>query len=295
MTEPTTDQSTPDAPQPDAARPDAPATVPVEPVTGPGPIAESEPITEPGADLVVAAPRRPRRKVPARWVAAVLVALLGGGAAAAGVLVQERTDLPGLRTPNDGRYVFPELTLPPLPSGKPAPGASTAGGRHHADLRQLLLPAPVGVAAPADRKSCTDYAALSKEPAETRGLLLQNACREAVHRSWTAADGIRTELWLLRFGSEDEANAHYLKMNDHEPKDHPGLEASSEVLDPAMKSGSTVQVSTAKAGGTDEPVTRVVYLQRGDVAGLVLMSSQDGVPGQAFRQVGTGQWAMLGG
>ncbi|MFI5528996.1 hypothetical protein ACIA8O_10650 [Kitasatospora sp. NPDC051853] len=301
MTEQNTQPEQPEQPvrteQP-LAPPPAPPLVP-EDSTPPLTPEESAPAESPAATEVLVAEqlRRPRRKVRARWVAAVLVAVLTGGGTAAAVIAPERTELPGLETPNDGRYAFPQLALPPLPSGKPAPSASGAGNRHHADLRQLLLPAPTGVTAAADRKSCSDYAELEKEPAEARAILLENACRDAVRRVWTAADGTRTELWLLRFGSEDEAKGHYLKMNYGSLKEPAGLEASVDTIDPEMDRHSTVKASAAKAGkpGQDpQPVARAAYFQRGDVTALVLTSNQDGVPVQAFRQVAMGQYGMLG-
>ncbi|MFD0529335.1 hypothetical protein ACFQ1I_24460 [Kitasatospora arboriphila] len=88
---------------------------------------------------------RPRsRATLLRWGAAALVLLLSGTGAALAVAAPDRTDIPGLATPNDGRYAFPPLTLPPLPSGKPAPDDAASYGRHFADLRGLLLPLPEG-------------------------------------------------------------------------------------------------------------------------------------------------------
>ncbi|MFC8452777.1 hypothetical protein [Kitasatospora sp. NPDC057223] len=92
---------------------------------------------------------RRRRMAAVRWGAAVLVLGLVGVEAAVAVTTMDRTDLPGLATPADGRYSFPTLVLPPLPSGKPAPSADGRSARHHADLRSLLLPAPKEAVAPA--------------------------------------------------------------------------------------------------------------------------------------------------
>ncbi|WP_045305041.1 hypothetical protein [Saccharothrix sp. ST-888] len=116
----------------ESTRPDAPAAS----STG----LSAEPTTDPAAEDV----RKPRRTTALRWGAAALLLLLSGTATAVAVTAQPRTDMPGLRTASDGRYAFPPLTLPPLPSGRPAPGADPANRRHYADLRLLLLPVPKG-------------------------------------------------------------------------------------------------------------------------------------------------------
>ena len=92
---------------------------------------------------------RRRRTAAVRWGAAVLVLGLVGVETAVAVTTMDRTDLPGLATPADGRYTFPAPVLPPLPSGRPAPGADGRLARHYADLRYLLLPAPKEAVTPA--------------------------------------------------------------------------------------------------------------------------------------------------
>ncbi|QNA78135.1 hypothetical protein C8250_024065 [Streptomyces sp. So13.3] len=93
-------------------------------------------------------PKKPRRVLRAvlRWTSAVLVFGALGGGVAYGVTQPERTRIPGLRTPDDGRWVYQPLALPKLPAGKPAALDDTLnpGGRHYADPRSLLLPAPEG-------------------------------------------------------------------------------------------------------------------------------------------------------
>ncbi|MER7701490.1 hypothetical protein ABTX81_01120 [Kitasatospora sp. NPDC097605] len=110
------------------ALPDAPAAVtdvpPVVPLT----------------DEERAARRGRRRKAALRWGAAAVVCALAGTGSALAVTAAERTDLPGLATRSDGRYTFPALVLPPLPSGKAVPREERS--RHAADLRRLLLPVP---------------------------------------------------------------------------------------------------------------------------------------------------------
>ncbi|HZU59178.1 MAG TPA: hypothetical protein VFA06_25080, partial [Actinocrinis sp.] len=79
------------------------------------------------ARLAEAAARRSRRRRNAlRWIGAVAVTLAVGGGTAFALTIPQRTDMPGLGTPSDGRYAFPQLSLPALPAGQPAP-ASSAG------------------------------------------------------------------------------------------------------------------------------------------------------------------------
>src|SRR5262249_37766031 len=91
------------------------------------------------------APRRDRKKL-LRSVALAALLVVTGTATAVAVTLPDRPDLPGLATPNDGRYAFPALTLPPLPSGAAEP-KDAKGRRHAADLRALVLPVPKGATA----------------------------------------------------------------------------------------------------------------------------------------------------
>ncbi|WP_253911265.1 hypothetical protein [Streptomyces sp. CNQ-509] len=166
-----------------------------------------------------APPRPPRRWLrPAlRWGAAVL--LLAGAAfgSAYAVTGAERGDLPGLATESDGRWDYPELELPPLPEGKPPPFApANAGEIHHADLRDLLLPAPAGAEdddglktedgwlAPADFTSV--YAKGERE--ELRQALTDDAVRHIAATGWTMPDGTRARIYLLQFNTASLA-AHF--------------------------------------------------------------------------------------
>ncbi|MFJ9520260.1 hypothetical protein ACIRPK_18625 [Kitasatospora sp. NPDC101801] len=300
--QPSTPPAATPAPAPEApAAPEAPEAP--EPAPGTGPVEfdawalAAEVVAEERA-------RRPRRRIKLRWAAAALVVVLTGTAAAVAMTSVERTDLPGLKTPNDGRYVFQPLALPPLPSGKPAPSATEAKHRHHADLRLLVLPAPVGgtvspapapgqPAAPAEWKSCEDYAQLDKDPVKIQQQLDENACRGAVRRVWTGADGTRSETWLLKFGSESEAEAFRLKMNDGELKEPAGLEYAGLKLDPSLEGRVSVEFTRTTAGAEKEPVGRAAYLRNGDVVAMVVLSNPKGVPVQAFRQVAILQNQLL--
>ncbi|MFD9125636.1 hypothetical protein [Kitasatospora sp. NPDC059571] len=258
-----------------------------------------------------------RRGALLRWGAAVLVLALTGTGAALAVTAPDRTDLPGLATPNDGRYAFPKLELPPLPSGRPSPAESAANGRHYADLRALVLPLPNGAvpeqpsatpSAPASPSAsgrtasaaaasgpagqgaqwaaCTDFAGSRAADAAVAAEMSEFGCRTAVRRVWTAADGTRTEIWLFRTGSPAETSGLYTQLTSGASKDLPGMEPDDFTLDQdLMKAQGTsrLQQSKEQAGGT--PTVRLAQLVSGDVAGVVLMTNPKGVAPQAFRQV----------
>ncbi|WP_371480250.1 hypothetical protein [Kitasatospora sp. NBC_00315] len=280
---------------------------------------------------------RRRRATALRRGAVGLVLALAVAGTAVVVTLPARTDLPGLATPNDGRYSFPALALPPLPSGRPAPSAPDGGGRHYADLRYLLLPAPkeaggslapaaaaatsaaassaasASASAPAaaagaspsgtasaaaggasaDWVTCDQLVAEQQDPAKTTALLLENACRAATVRQWTAEDGTRTQIRLLRFGSQEEASglSRYLWTSG-------GPKGVSLRADSGKDIPSVVGVAALlRSNRGDLPggpaTTRVGFLLAGDVVGVVVMTNPTNVPVQAFRQVVTLQSDLL--
>ncbi|MFF4815602.1 hypothetical protein ACFY2K_13565 [Kitasatospora sp. NPDC001309] len=145
--EPTPQPAPESGPAPQPAADPAPTTAPTaEEPTAEEPTAEEQALAAQAAEEQ-AAHRTRRRKAAVRWGCAVLVFALAGTGTALAVTAPERTDIPGLATAGDGRYTFPPLALPPLPSGKAAPNlkdkAKDKGAAVHlADLRHLLLPVP---------------------------------------------------------------------------------------------------------------------------------------------------------
>ncbi|MFJ5926810.1 hypothetical protein ACIQF6_29875 [Kitasatospora sp. NPDC092948] len=260
---------------------------------------------------------------------AVMVTLLLGSATAVAVTLPDRTDVPGLATPNDGRYAFPELTLPPLPAGASAPSDYKIK-THAADLRGLLLPMPKGAvgtgpsAAPSASPSASASASASPDasgaasPSATASLppvvgrwvpcdqdmmlakddkyaryLVIDACRGAAAESWTAKDGTHAELRLIRFGSQDEAS-HFCSNVNLMPatKDIEATRVDISAKAYTVRSGQVnARISDAKAG--DVPTGRVGWIQYGDVVGLIQLTNPNGVPDQAFRQMLMLQSAML--
>ncbi|MFF2659958.1 hypothetical protein ACFVUH_21665 [Kitasatospora sp. NPDC058032] len=311
------------------AVPDAPAVPDV-------PSAADVPVVAPAAGAPTEEERARgsrRRKAALRWGAAAVVCALAGTGSALAVTAQDRTDLPGLATKSDGRYTFPALVLPPLPSGKAAPKDNKS--RHAADLRQLLLPvpkeaggsltptghpaalavtgggtpsasaspttsaspsatatsaspAPGAAAGPGD---CDAFVAEQANQAEARALLLQYACRAAVVREWTAADGTRTQIRLLSFGSSAEAFSAFAGLRDGKgPKDVPTV---GEATPTGWDEVYGVTLATRTATPHDAPPVRVAYLAAGDLVGVVTLSNPKGVPAAAFRQVVTLQSDLL--
>ncbi|MFB7469958.1 hypothetical protein [Kitasatospora sp. NPDC056184] len=294
---------------PDAAAPDLPVAAPV---------------AEAPTDEERAARRTRRRRAGLRWSAAAVVCALAGTGSALAVTAAERTDLPGLATKSDGRYTFAPLVLPPLPSGKPAPKDNR--GRHAADLRQLLLPAPVeaggpatttGAPAPSASSGPSATAGTSTSPAPTsasappatgpadcgalaaeqqdstrvRALLLQNACRATAAREWTASDGTRTQIRLLSFGSDDEAWSVFVGLRDGMgPRD---ISTIGTAKSPGWEAISDIAIATLVSGADDAPTARLAYVAAGDIVGVVTMTNPTGVPAAAFRQVATLQSDLL--
>ncbi|MCG6494821.1 hypothetical protein [Kitasatospora sp. A2-31] len=337
-------------PTPQAPPAGAPVAAEHDPWGAPDATAFPSPVPQPSPEEL-AARRTRRRRAAVRWSAAVLVFALAGTGAALGVTAPDRTDLPGLATENDGRYTFPALVLPPLPSGKAAPRDSKS--RHAADLRFLLLPVPReaggsaapavfpsptapapttpaptdpsasgapsaspsgtssatapaspagspstspsgAAAAPAAWVPCDAIADEQKEAGKLRTLLLQDACRTATVREWTTADGTRTRIRLLGFGSSAEAWDVFADLRANaDPKDVPGLRIGSVQGWDTVSGVDLATKETPAGAATAGPTGRVAYLSAGDVVGVVTMTNPEGVPTAAFRQVVTLQSDLL--
>ncbi|WP_354641671.1 hypothetical protein [Kitasatospora camelliae] len=288
------------------------------------------------AGLPPAEPKPPRdRKKLIRLGAAAAVLVLTGTATAVAVTLPERTDLPGLQTPNDGRYTFPALALPPLPQGSAAPTDSKS--RHHADLRGLLLPAPrearpeptaTATATPAQPSAtaspsasatatesagaspsatptlppvpgrwvpCDGTGALGKDAAAITLKLTVNACRAAAAQGWTAKDGTRTEIRLLRFGSYAEANDVYGTLSQADGTKDLASAAVDLRNEYPVGTGNLMVRSAPTVGKDGDPAGRVGYLLAGDLVAVIQLANPAGVPIQPFRQVVALQSSMLDG
>ncbi|WP_405584754.1 hypothetical protein [Streptomyces sp. NBC_01092] len=234
-----------------------------------------------------------------RWTAAVVVLAAVGASTAYGITRMERTDVPGLATETDGRWTYPEITKPPLPSGSPAPFAeANAASAHYADLRALLLPAPEGAKAdkalagrngwPATKDFLSAYA--SKEDRDDLGQVLKDhGLRHVAARGWTTQDGTHTRIYLLQFDSGQVADV--LQQDHLTSYDSPNhaLRGAAEVhTDEEFPSEALVvnvrhySYTEAKPYGAEQ--VRQAYLVSGDVVGLVVQSRKGGAAAVPFQQ-----------
>ncbi|MEU9170923.1 hypothetical protein AB0D34_24485 [Streptomyces sp. NPDC048420] len=267
----------------------------------PEPIATPEPALTP----------RNRRVLRAtlRWTAAVLTFAAFGAGTAYGIAGMERTDVPGLATVSDGRWVYPTLTKAPLPSGSPGPlAAENKAGSHYADLRALVLPAPEG--ATVDKAlSGTDgwlptKDLLSEYPdkgdrEELGKTFSENGLRHIAARGWTTPDGTRTRIYLLQF--DTAAVVDDLFGKDIAPYGSPGYalrDAPDSVSDEDFPDAARITDITASVYVESKPYgreqTRHAYLGAGDVLALVVQSRKGTANPVPFHQTVALQEQLLG-
>ncbi|MFC9387155.1 hypothetical protein [Streptomyces venezuelae] len=295
--------SQPETDEPQAPEPQAPAT---EAPEAQAPAAEAP---ETAAVAVSAAPRRSRRVLwaVARWTAAVVVCGGVGAGTAAGITALDRNDVPGLATESDGRWDYPELRLPALPADRPRPFTEGNDGEiHHADLRELLLPAPVG-ATPDPKLSggfvSTDaYLALygKESRGELKRHLADSTLRHVAARGWTTPDGTRTSIHLLRFSSVAYAGAFKDEALEADgiygPKALPdGVAAAvleSFADDVSVPDTSLYAYHEKKPYGPEQ--TRWAYVQAGDTLALITQTRRGEALVVPFQQTVTLQNQLLG-
>ncbi|MFE3599855.1 hypothetical protein [Streptomyces sp. NPDC059142] len=269
----------------------------------------ASPVSTAAGPAPVQAPRPPRRALRAvgRWAVAVAVFAGLGTGAAYGVSGMERTDLPGLSTRGDGRWDYPRLTLPALPSGSPRPfNPENAGEIHHADLRALLLRAPAG--ATPDKELTGGWVSteryLSEYTAEQRDaltvLLDDFAVRHIAARGWTMPDGTVSRIYLLRFPSSGLASGFKLGVLlgsgvGGTVAAAPGAEPDPSWPEPppgsGMLVGSDVYAEPEPYGPTQ---ARHAYVAAGDTIGLVVHERKGGTPVVPFHQTVVLQGQLLG-
>ncbi|MGW1544555.1 hypothetical protein ACWCPM_30750 [Streptomyces sp. NPDC002309] len=274
-----------------------------EPLTEP----QTEPLTEPPQSTdapkppvaAVAAPRDRRvLRAVARWTAAVAVFAAVGTATAYGITGMTRTDVPGLATESDGRWDYPELTVPPLPSGSPGPLAETnTAGAHHADLRALVLPAPAGAKEDKALRGADgwlpteDYLAeYAEEGREELGQkLVDTGLRHIAARGWTAPDGTRTRVYLLQFDTAQVVDVEIAMDNvAFASPVHPLRGAHEAVQDEDFPESAAVTGVARVAYTEPEPYggeqVRQAYLSAGDVYAVIVQSRKGGAPAVPFQQ-----------
>ncbi|WP_367322213.1 hypothetical protein [Streptomyces sp. HUAS ZL42] len=243
-----------------------------------------------------------------RWTAAVLVFAAAGAATAYGITGMERTDVPGLATESDGRWDYPELKKPPLPSGSPGPFAeSNRAGAHYADLRALVLPAPAGATQDkalrgsdgwlATKDFLAEYAD-ADERTELGQRLVDNGLRHIAARGWTTQDGTRTRVYLLQFGTGAVVDSVFGRISPYSSPTYrvQGTDESKYDEDfPAVTQLTGIQRSTyveVKPYGPEQ--VRQAYLAAGDVLAVVLQTRKGTADAVPFQQTVVLQSQLLG-
>ncbi|MFD7900356.1 hypothetical protein [Streptomyces sp. NPDC059743] len=285
---------------------------------GPGPesASASEPVIAAAAAIppmptqppVVQAGRSSRRVLRAvgRWAAAVVVFAGLGTGAAFGISGMDRTDVPGLATRDDGRWEYPRLALPALPAGAPRPYTDANKAEiHHADLRELLLPAPAG--ATADKKLTGGWVGVERylseyapeERAELRTTLRDYAVRHIAARGWTMPDGTTSRVYLLRFQSVAFALTYEAtEIGDGLTAGVPLAAAPETELDEGWTEDDIVPNTLSKVYAEPKPYgptqVRQAYVLAGDTLALIVHEKKGGAAAVPFNQTVMLQNQLLG-
>ncbi|UZK55196.1 hypothetical protein NEH16_14575 [Streptomyces drozdowiczii] len=258
---------------------------------------------------MVQGPRPPRRvlRAVARWTAAVLVFGAAGAGTAYGITSMERTDVPGLATEDDGRWDYPALALPALPADKPRPYSDGNPSEiHHADLRELLLPAPAG--ATVDKKLKGGWVSNEQFASEfTEGgragigdTLREGTLRHIAARGWTMPDGTSNRIYLLQFSSADDADAYRDDRFIGASAGDDMLGAHEMELDESWKGGGKVEATASYVFSEPKPYgaaqVRTGFVIAGDTLAVVVQSRKGGAgtPGVPFHQTLILQNQLLG-
>jgi hypothetical protein len=270
----------------------------------PGEAAPATPPEQPAA--------RPERRVlraVGPWTAAVTVFAALAGGIGYGLTLPERTDLPGLATEDDGRWDYPELSLPALPSGSPAPFADGNRGQvHHVDIRDLLLPAPKGAAKDDDLPpldggwvSGKTFASLYEKDGrdEIAQRLTDEAVRHIAARGWVMPDGTRTSVYLLQF--DTQVYASYFSSTLTGGGLTPGtalVDAPKAELDDDWPTQATLENVMRDAYDEAKPYgkthVRQAYLTAGDTVALVVQETPGAAPRVPWEQTVILQSQLLG-
>lgn len=264
-------------------------------------VARTETLAQEQPPAPAAPPKKDRRALwtALRWTAAVVLFAAVGVSTAYGVARVDRTDLPGLATASDGRWDYPELTRPPLPSGSPGPlDEGNAAGAHYADLRDLVLPAPRGATVDKALRGSDGWlrtkdflaAYAEKDDRETLGgMLADRALRHVAARGWTTPDGTHTRIYLLQFNTAvvvDNLFVEYLADADSPAYALRGAETS--VFDDHWPQKAVVgdvhrsYYVESKPYGAEQ--VRQAYLSVGDVLALVTQSRKGSAKAVPFQQ-----------
>jgi hypothetical protein len=227
----------------------------------------------------------------------VVVFAAVGASAAYGITRMERTDVPGLATESDGRWDYPQLAKPPLPSGSPEPFAeANKAGAHHADLRALLLPAPTGATEDKALRgkdgwlATKDFlAAHEKVEREEFGQeLTDNGLRHIAARGWTTEDGTHTRIYLLHFETAAVVDDLFTNIGPYSSPGRLLRGVGASVFDedfpqaaPVDEIQRSVYTETKPYGAEHD---RQAYLAAGDVLALIVQSRKGAAEAVPFQQ-----------
>ncbi|QMU66926.1 hypothetical protein [Streptacidiphilus sp. P02-A3a] len=285
--------------------PPAPVPTPPQPQAPPQPPPGGFPATMVWAvpAYLPPGPPRPWRRTALRWAIAAAVFLVVGAVTAAVMMVPARTDLPGLRTPSDHRYTFAPLRLPELPSGAAGPneqGPASGNQTHAADLRRLLLTAPVGgkpdpgYPGASGWYSPTGFAAKFSDGDDLRKQFADHGLRHIAATAWTGPDGTRTEIYLLAYRSDTTVTALFSSEFDTMvPMAAPYVGEESDPFFPGV--GSSNVMLAVEPAGTSAPAADVVWLDCADVEAVIVMTNPKAVTPATLTQVVTLQNDLLQG
>ncbi|MEV2216403.1 hypothetical protein AB0H86_34130 [Streptomyces sp. NPDC050997] len=268
---------------------------------------ETQPLTAPNPGPPPPKDRRILRAV-LRWTAAVVVLATVGAGTAYGITRMERTDVPGLATESDGRWAYPELTKPPLPSGSPEPFTGTnKAAAHYADLRALLLPSPEGATEDEALRGSdgwlptedflAEYARDERD--EYRQELTDNGLRHIAARGWTTDDGTHTRVYLLHFDTAAVVDGLY--TSDLTSPSNPGhmlRDTEAIAFDDDFPGSAQVDDVPHSVYVENKPYgaeqVRQAYLSAGDVLGVVIQSRKGAAKAVPFQQTVILQSQLLG-
>jgi hypothetical protein len=261
-----------------------------------------EPSDSPVESAEAAARRTRIRRNVLRWTGAVVLTLAVGGGTAFAISIPQRTDVPGLSTPADGRYAFPALSLPTLPAGQLAPSASanTTAQQHLADIRTLLLSKPDGATTPGVKTSgwMEDAYTLFTDQHD-KVLFAEYGLRHTATTIWTTPDGATTKIYLLQF-ADGPATADLLGNLTKGIVSTNATNGLSSTLSGATSGAAThgMNLSTNVAADytavtANGKITRYGTFSSGDIIAVVIQSGPAKLPLAPFAQVLTLQAELL--
>ncbi|MEY9891822.1 hypothetical protein ABIA31_005494 [Catenulispora sp. MAP5-51] len=298
-----------DAPaEPPAGAPESIAPAPIPTATTQTPaLAEAPTPTQPYLDpaaffaqLQAEAAPKPKPRWPRlvlRYGSALVVAGAVGAGTAYAVTIPRRTDVPFLATASDGRYSFLNVTHPVPPAGEPAPGAdSNQTQTHYGDLRQYLVPAPVGVVPKESGWEAVADFENSLSGSDVSGHLYDAGISRVAWRGWTAPDGQHTVVELVQF-PDHEAAFSVAKLLDNAALAKASRPESvvPELTVPGFGDDTSAAVIRRfdQVVGLPGQVERRVVFQSGDVVAIVTSTAPAKVSDTPTVQVALLEAGML--